>query len=258
MSMGLPGLCPAAPCSSDYLWNEMTTMNRMETFSPDELQAVALALKLEAAAFYMPPGEPFLASLDGGELFADWPLAPDTPATQRGLQLLRSVVANVPPAVLLPELRSDYTALFIGLEQVDAPPWESVYLSRDHLLFDEQTLAVRDSYARFGLQIPNIDREPDDHIGFELLFLSHLVQQAAQALENSDAAGAEYLLAAAGQFLAAHPQQWAQLFVERIDRYARTDYYRGFGYLLLGSLEALSTRLNDALPAGQLAAEAQA
>jgi TorA maturation chaperone TorD len=218
--------------------NTKFPMNPLDSFCPDELQAYALALKVEAMAFYLPPSEPFLASLLRGDLLNEWPLAPDAPLTLRGLQLVRAAL-GVPPANLLPELRSDYTALFVGLEQVDAPPWESVYLSRDHLLFDAQTLEVRAAYARYGLQIPKLDHEPDDHIGFELLFLSHLLGEAAQALTQGDAPAAQARLLAAQDFLQAHPQRWVDQFAARVDRFAGNDYYRGLALLLLSSLAGL-------------------
>ena len=80
--------------------------------------------------------------------------------------------------------------------------------------------------------------------GHELLFLAHLLEQAALALAANLEAAAQ-VLAAARDFLAAHPQQWALLFAERVDQYAHTDYYRGFAYLLLGSLDALATLFAD-------------
>jgi TorA maturation chaperone TorD len=217
-------------------------------FRSEELHAYALALKVQAMAFYLPPREPFLTNLCVEALLADWPLAPDAPDVAAGLHLLRTTLCEKNAVqALLPALRAEYTALFIGLERVAAPPWESVYLSRDHLLFDEQTLQVRDAYAAFGLQIPHIDREPDDHIGFELLFLSHLMQQAAHALESDNYAEAERCLVAAHDFLHAHPLQWVKLFVERIERHAHTDYYRGMALLLTGVLTALATMTRPGL-----------
>ncbi len=221
-------------------------MNPIYTFSPDELQAYTLALKLLAAAFYLPPSAPFLATLDDGELLAEWPLAPDSPLTEQGLALLRAGVASAPAAELLPHLRSDYTGLFVGLEQVGAPPWESVYLSREHLLFDVQTLAVREFYARFDLQIPKLEREPDDHIGFELLFLAHLLEGAGGLLADGQIQPAQARLQAAQAFLAAHPQQWAEQFAARVRERAQTDYYRGWACLLLGSLAGLVALLTNA------------
>lgn len=231
------------------------TVNNLAASSPqdafeavsEELQVYALALKVLASAFYLPPAEPFLTTLSAQGLLADWPLAPDDPDTQTGLQLLRAQLDRAQPADLLPAVRADHTALFIGLMRVEAPPWESVYLSQDHLLFDQQTLEVREFYARFGLQIPKLDREPDDHIGYELLFLAHLMEQAAQALDAGDVEKAAHLVAAALEFFAAHPQEWAGLFIERLAQSARTDYYRGLAYLLKGSMTALAPLLDEYL-----------
>lgn len=230
-------------------------MNPIDALAPDELHAYALALKLEAMAFYLPPSEAFLAHLVEGDLLEGWPLGPDDPLTQRGLRLVHGAL-QLPAGQLLPALRSEYTALFIGLEQVDAPPWESVYLSPDHLLFDVQTLQVREAYAAYGLEIPNLDHEPDDHIGYELLFLSHLLAGAAEALAQGEApaaaapAAAERLRAARA-FLHEHPQRWAGQFAERVDRFASGDYYRGLAFLLLGSLAGLDAVLAAVLAEGQ-------
>jgi TorA maturation chaperone TorD len=213
----------------------------------EDFQVYGLALKVLATAFYLPPAEPFLTGLSAEELLADWPLAPDDPDTAYGLQLLRTLFGNAQVAALLPALREDHTALFIGLTQVAAPPWESVYLSRDHLIFDQQTLEVREFYARFGLQIPRIDREPDDHIGYELLFLAHLMGQAARALDAGDVEAAARLVGAAHTFFVEHPQQWVAFFIERLAQRARTDYYRGLAYLLKGSVKALPTLFHDYL-----------
>lgn len=210
---------------------------------PEMLQVVAVVFKLLGTALYHRPNEQFLASLRADRLLEEWPLRPDVPATARGLRLLRDALAEADMPALLKALHDDYVTLFVGPQHVAAPPWESVYLSRDHLLFDVQTLQVRSAYALFGLQISQLDREPDDHIGFELLFLSHLAAEAAQALEHRNAAEAARCLSAARTFLDTHPQQWANLFVERLERHAQTGYYRGLGQLLLGSLSALDALL---------------
>ena len=229
--------------------NNLTASSKQDVFAvvSAELQVDGLALKVLATAFYLPPSESFLTSLATEDLLADWPLTSDDPVTERGLQLLRALFDHAQPTELLPALREDHTALFIGLMQVDAPPWESVYLSRDHLLFDQQTLEVREFYARFGLQIPKLEREPDDHIGYELLFLAHLMAKAAHALDADDAAAAIHALEAARTFFATHPQQWVAFFIARLTQRARTDYYRGLACLLEGSIKALAPLLDDYL-----------
>lgn len=221
---------------------------RLPEISPSSemLFICAVAFKLLGTAFYHQPNQQFLITLREGRLLEEWPLRPDETETACGLYLLRDALAETDTPALLKAVRDDYMALFVGPEHVVAPPWESVYLSRDHLLFDVQTLQVRDAYARFGLQIPQIDREPDDHIGFELLFVSHLADLAAQALERGHADEATHCLSGARDFLDAHLKKWASLFTERLERHAQTGYYRGLGHLLLGSLATLDEMLPGA------------
>lgn len=224
----------------------MTTFAATQT--RETLDSYALALNFLGMAFYAPPAQEFLTILATNDLFDNWLLPEENAQTAQGLSLLRAALVSAPPAALVRPLRDDYNALFVGPDHLLAPPWESVYLSSDHLIFDEQTLAVRAAYSRFGLQIPRIDREPDDHIGFELLFLSHLAKLAAEALANDDPSQATQTFDAARAFLQAHPQQWVHLLVERIDQHARTDYYRGLAHLLLGSLASLNDFLLAPLP----------
>lgn len=216
----------------------------------ETLGAFALTFRLLGMALYLPPTEQFLKELGNGDLLTEWPIGLEEPETVSGLRLLRCTLDSERVSTLLPAVYEDYLALFVGPGHVSAPPWESVYLSRDHLLFDEQTAQVRKAYSRFGLQIPHIDREPDDHIGFELLFLSHLAGMAANSLEIDNTPEAMQYLAAARDFLYTHPQQWATLFSGNLDKHARTDYYRSLAQLLRGSLSALDNILPSGTTAG--------
>ena len=52
------------------------------------------------------------------------------------------------------------------------------------MIFQEQTLHVRQWYSRFGLQVVKLHKEPDDHIGLELEFVAHLANLALQAIRS--------------------------------------------------------------------------
>ena len=65
-------------------------------------------------------------------------------------------------------------------------PWESVHRSPRGLTFQASTLGVRELYRAWQLEVPDLHREPDDHIAFEIAFLAHLSLRAAEALETSD------------------------------------------------------------------------
>src|SRR5512137_1805280 len=47
-------------------------------------------------------------------------------------------------------MRDDFLELFEGTGNPLAPPYESVYISNDHLIFDKQTSEVREFYGSYG------------------------------------------------------------------------------------------------------------
>ncbi|OLN32545.1 TorD/DmsD family molecular chaperone [Desulfosporosinus metallidurans] len=71
----------------------------------------------------------------------------------------------------------EFNRLFVGPTSPAAPPYESVYLSPDHLVMQEQTLAVRKLYIQEGLQALAQGGEPDDFIATELEFAAYLLRR---------------------------------------------------------------------------------
>jgi TorA maturation chaperone TorD len=203
------------------------------------LTAHALAYGFLSKALYNEPSVDFLAPLFDENLFAEWPLDTDVEHTRRGIDLLAAFGAAWTPDQL-PLLTSDYNALFVGPGPLLVHPWESVYLSEEHLIFDVQTLEVREIYRRFGLRAPSSVREPDDHIGLELAFLVHLCSLGLDACERGDIDAFESSLQAQRGFLGDHVLRWAPAFMQRTIEHAATDYYRGVAYLGLGTLETVA------------------
>lgn len=110
------------------------------------------------------------------------------------------------------ELDGDYHKLFIGPGPLLAPPWESVYRSKERLVFGEQTLAVRECYQSFGLASKQQNKEPDDHIALELEFMAWLCNQSETAAQQ--------------QFLNNHILKWVPLFCSDVAKGADTSFYR--------------------------------
>ena len=54
-----------------------------------------------------------------------------------------------------------------------------MHRSREGLVFDVQTLQVRDFYRRFGLQSPLLNKEPDDHVALVVESLGPVVPPEA-------------------------------------------------------------------------------
>lgn len=133
-------------------------------------------------------------------------------------------------------LEIDYSRLFEGPGQVLAPPWESVYFNENRLTFQEETLAVRRWYRRFGLESLKVRKEPDDHVGLELSFLAYLIGKTIEALEQEGSAAAAYYLEAQRQFLAEHLGKWIDLWTERVQAEAKTDFWPGVALLAEGAV----------------------
>jgi putative dimethyl sulfoxide reductase chaperone len=172
--------------------------------------------------FYQPLTEPTLIQLkEEGNL-------PDLQEMGQGGQFLYQFFMQASETELI-EAKTDFNQLFVGPGTILAPPWESVYRSREHLLFDKTTHQVREQYHNFGLQFIQENNEPDDHLSIELEFLMHLNDLCLN--EEHHTRLVELLLKQI-YFLDEHLLQWIPLFTEKIIKSAKTDLYKGAGMLL--------------------------
>jgi TorA maturation chaperone TorD len=214
----------------------------------DVLAGEMLLCSLAGRALYAYPDRAWLSSLITEDVFAECPFACDQDDMQKGLAMLRGW-AETHRSGLTGEafdyLCHDYNRLFVGPEAVLAPPWESVHFSADRLVFQKETLDVRAWYARFDLQIVNLNHEPDDHIGLELEFLAHLARLGLDALDAGDAQRFEQLLDAQRQFFVQHPLRWAPKWCYTVTKHALTDFYRGVALIVAGGLSELAAVLQQ-------------
>ncbi len=206
------------------------------------------AYRFLATVFHEPPTHAFMSSLATESLIAEWPLSSAQEETQNGLRLMGAFCAAWNES-MLPDLESDFNRLFVGPGQPLAPPWESYYLSRDHLLFQEQTLAVRQAYRTFGLEAPHLHSEPDDSLSLELSFMAELCARHVAALDAGQGGGQVKILDAQRQFLASHLLPWAPPCLRQIIESARLDFYRADAFLALGCLIETGTAIGIEVPA---------
>jgi TorA maturation chaperone TorD len=199
----------------------------------------SLVLNLLGMVLFRYPDQDLLQAVLDEEIFSEIPFAGEQPDVITGLSLLGSWFSEnkgKDNSELLSDLQADYTRLFIGPGKVLAPPYESVHFSPDRLMFQKQTLRVRQWYARFGLQSEKIYNEPDDHIGLELVFMAHLATQAAAAAKEGDSDTLDRMLEAQRDFASKHLLRWAFRWCDQVCEHARTDFFRGMALLTRGSL----------------------
>lgn len=144
-------------------------------------------------------------------------------------------------------LSVDYTALFVSGKRVAAPMWESVYFNKDRMVFQHETFEVRAMYARWGLAVDALGHEPDDHLAYELLFLGHVLGQAADAAEAGDGGRAARALADAVSFTVCHPLTWVGKWRARVDRAGAGDFYRGYAALVEAALHQVEEEFSPAV-----------
>lgn len=201
------------------------------------LDRYAAASAFLSRVFLAPPDGPLLVQLSGPGVLEEWPLR--DPESRTGLELLRHSF----PAETLEPMNAEYRRLFLGPERVLACPYESVYLSEEHLTFGPETLAVRHWYHRYGVRAPAEGREPDDHIGLELGFVSHLCLRGLDAVEDEDEEGLDEAFGALGDFTTAHLLRWADHCLDHVAEHADTYFYRGIAGLARGLLRGLEADL---------------
>lgn len=143
----------------------------------------------------------------------------------------------VNPDDSLEMLNSDYNRLLVGPGTPLAPPWESFYFNTQGLLFQQQTLQVREWFHRFDLKSARLHNEPDDHIGLEFAFLAHLAARAVAAIERDDEDACETIRQAQRDFFATHLNQWGPAWCKKMLASARTPFYQGVALLVQGSLK---------------------
>jgi TorA maturation chaperone TorD len=137
-------------------------------------------------------------------------------------------------------LAEDYNGLFAGPGHLSAPPWESVYLSKEKLLFGEAESSVRGSYRSFGLAA-DTSSEPADHITLELAFMARLCTLAiAEQLRFAE------ILSGQQAFLEEHLLRWVPAWADCITLNARTEFWRGLSAVTRGWLENDLTEVRGA------------
>ena len=123
----------------------------------------------------------------------------------------------------LDELAVDYARIFLsaGVAQGKAAfPYESVYTSKQHLIMQESGSSVASLYAQKGLT-PRTDmyRVPEDHLGLLLEYMAVICTEDIK--EQQD-------------FLQNHLSNWVPAFVQDVNKYASTDFYKGVAKLTKG------------------------
>lgn len=227
--------------------NQVMTRTDWETVLMGENLLAGLLGKI----LYTELDRTWLQTLIDEDVFSESPFGESQAEVQSGLEYLQLWRKENQPKIsdqAFLDLQTDYTRMFVGIQKVLAPVWESVYFSEKRMVFQEETLKVRNWYRRYKLEPEKLYQEPDDHIGLELAFVAHLAQMGLQALEQNDEASFQQALDAQRDFLSEHLLRWGFKWAELVDMHAKTNFYRGIGHLVSGALIEAASLVGAELP----------
>lgn len=177
----------------------------------------------------------------------DWPVKDNSPEISEGCWLLKNYLGRQNERTLF-DLATDYAGIFLvaGAGGECAYPYESVYTSPLRLVMQDARDQVLKLYRESGLDKSAESNELEDHIAFELEFMSYLSYGAARALKAGDKEPALSFLKKQKHFLKEHLANWVPAFCRDIERIAGEDFYKavakittGYMHLEQGSIDEL-------------------
>ncbi len=115
---------------------------------------------------------------------------------------------------------------------------ESVYVSPLHLTMQESELEVSKLYKICNFDMKHTSNEPQDHLSYELMFMSYLSKGTYQNIEKDNNAQAESLINLQKSFIKNHLLNWLGYFSSSIKKYKEGDrLYYPLSCFLLGFIE---------------------
>ena len=199
---------------------------------PDVLKGYNMLLYFAGTMIMFDPSNECIHDFWNQGILKTLPVKSQNPRYILAASLLRQSVDN--KTTSLERMREDYLALFTGTGSPLAPPYESVYRSHEHLMFDKQTEEVREFYRSYGWEPRFKGVIPDDHLGIELLFLTILLEKF---LNLDDYACESEMQNEIRRYIHDHILSWIPQWNEDMIKYANTIGYKGISTLIYACVE---------------------
>lgn len=112
---------------------------------------------------------------------------------------------------------------FMGIGNMPLPPWGSVYLDRESVIFGQSTQEFKNFINHVGIEFETQNNDPLDHIGLMFMVLGELlnIQQQQQVMEEIN------------DLLSCHLLPWSQYYIDQLCALLKTEQSSTSAYLLL-------------------------
>ncbi|MEZ9762476.1 molecular chaperone TorD family protein [Vibrio splendidus] len=124
-------------------------------------------------------------------------------------------------------LSAEFSRLFEGVGDMPAPPWGSVYLDKDRVVFGASTVEYRKFLELNQIQLDTGLREPEDQFG--LMLFAH-----AYLLENNN-------IDSACELLGSHLLTWSPVYLERLNTASELSFYKKLSMDVIDWLKYLTS-----------------
>lgn len=202
----------------------------------EQQQTIGMALANRAyaySAFHMAfgeePSEETLQLLYGAQLrdiLAQAGIALDDACSGQDVQALAE------------EMKSDFTKLFDVPGPTYVHSWESPYIGKESMLFQESTLDVRNYYHAAGLKLQAERHFPDDHIAAMMDFMGTDAAAAYEAYADGDDAKVAKMLQLQNDFAEKHILNWIDKFVAKVQEQDAHGYYAAYAQAMAAYVKA--------------------
>jgi len=123
------------------------------------------------------------------------------------------------------ELAVEYAKLFVGPNEMMAPPYGSMYLDGKKTIMGDSTMEVVRMYQEEGLARDSEFKDLPDHIAVELEFMYYLTFKGMKSREQADDMNFRGFAAKQEIFLSKFLRSWAPQFCDRIKLGTDNNFY---------------------------------
>lgn len=171
----------------------------------------------------------------------EWPQGTGNETLDRGYAQVKRYF-NFASTDMRTQLAVEYARVFLaagvfGSDKMTAVPYESVFTSEGHLMMQESRDDVVRRFAADGFKVNPDLHEPEDHLAFELEYVSHMSRNAAELVGAGNAEALAANVARQVEFIDAHLLNWVGDLYETAREYAKTTFYTGMLLVVLGAAE---------------------
>lgn len=197
-------------------------------------ESISLTGKVLGAMLFYPPEtqevQPLITLLKSSDWASLWPCATEDAKAQAATMFGQIEEAEE-------SIDDAYQRLFIGPYGLPAPPWGSVYLDKESVVFGDSTLALRQWMRENHIEPHLTQAEPEDHIGLMLMMSAWLAENSPALLSG---------------FLSGHLLPWAGRYLELLREKAEHPLYAGVAILAESTLTGWQKELAVETQAAEL------